>query len=67
MKLACLIIDDEPLARKGIKEYIEDVDFLTLAGEFDSPLKAMELLSSGKVQLIFFGYSNAKNHRLTIF
>ena len=53
MKLTCLIIDDEPLARKGIKEYIEDVDFLTLAGEFDSPLKAMGLLSSGKVQLIF--------------
>lgn len=53
MNLNCVIIDDEPLARKGLKEYIEDVAFLSLAGEYDSPLKAMEQLSSGKVQLIF--------------
>ena len=53
MQLNCLIIDDEPLARKGLKEYIDDVAFLTLAGEFDSPLKAVAELSSGNVQLIF--------------
>jgi DNA-binding LytR/AlgR family response regulator len=53
MKLNAIIIDDEPLARKGLKEYIADVDFLQLAGEFDSPLKAMELLSRGEVQLMF--------------
>ena len=67
MKLTCLIIDDEPLARKGIKEYIEDVDFLTLAGEFDSPLKAMELLSSGKVQLIFLDIQMPKITGLQFF
>ena len=53
MKLSCIIIDDEPLARKGLKEYITDIDFLHLAGEFDNPLKATELLSRGKVQLLF--------------
>jgi hypothetical protein len=37
----CIIIDDEPLARKGLMEYIREVDFLQLSGEFDSPLKAM--------------------------
>ena len=52
MKLQTIIIDDEPLARKGLKEYIADVDFLQLAGEFDSPLKAMDLLSRGEVQLL---------------
>ena len=67
MKLACLIIDDEPLARKGIKEYIEDVDFLTLAGEFDSPLKAMELIRSGKVQLIFLDIQMPKITGLQFF
>jgi DNA-binding LytR/AlgR family response regulator len=51
--LNCLIIDDEPLARKGLKEYIADVDFLTLAGEFDSPLKATDALSKGQVHLLF--------------
>ena len=30
MKLSCIIIDDEPLARKGLREYIGDVEFLHL-------------------------------------
>jgi DNA-binding LytR/AlgR family response regulator len=53
MKINCIIIDDEPLARKGLKEYIADIEFLHLIGEFDNPLKATELISRGEVQLIF--------------
>lgn len=53
MQLNCIIIDDEPLARKGLKEYIADVDFLHMAGEFENPLKATQVLSSGNVQLVF--------------
>lgn len=53
MILACVIIDDEPLARKGLIEYIQDVDFLQLAGEFDSPLKATDTLMHQPVDLIF--------------
>jgi DNA-binding LytR/AlgR family response regulator len=49
----CIIIDDEPLARKGLREYISDVDFLHLAGEYDNPLKATEIISKGEVQLLF--------------
>jgi DNA-binding LytR/AlgR family response regulator len=67
MKLQCIIIDDEPLARKGLKEYIEDVDFLTLIGEFDSPLKAMELISSGNVHLIFLDIQMPKITGLQFF
>lgn len=67
MNLTCIIIDDEPLARKGIKEYIEDVNFLSLEGEFDSPLKAMEFLSSGKVQLIFLDIQMPKITGLAFF
>ena len=52
MIINCIIIDDEPLARKGLKEYINDVDFLHCAGEFDHPLKATELLAQAEVQLI---------------
>lgn len=51
--IQCVIIDDEPLARKGLKEYIADTEFLALAGEFDNPLKATELLGRGGVQLLF--------------
>lgn len=53
MQIHCIIIDDEPLARNGIKEYIHDIEFLELVGEFDNPLVATELLGTGKVQLIF--------------
>jgi DNA-binding LytR/AlgR family response regulator len=49
----CIIIDDEPLARAGMKEYIADIDFLYLAGEFDNALAATSLISSGTVDLIF--------------
>ena len=51
--IKCIIIDDEPLARKGLKEYIGEVDFLYLEGSFDSPLKAAGMISEGQVQLIF--------------
>jgi len=53
MLINCVIIDDEPLARKGLKEYIVDIDFMDLVGEFDNPLKASDLLTSGNVQLLF--------------
>lgn len=52
MEIFTIIIDDEPLARKGLKEYVNDVEFLKLVGEFDNPLRATDLLSEGNVQLI---------------
>jgi DNA-binding LytR/AlgR family response regulator len=53
MTMRCVIIDDEPIARKGLKEYIQDASFLQLAGEFDNPLKAAELLLHDKIDLLF--------------
>lgn len=53
MSLRCLIIDDEPLARQGLREYVTDAGFLDLAGEFDNALKATEMISSGSIQLLF--------------
>lgn len=63
----CIIIDDEPLARKGLKEYIADIDFLNLTGEFDNALKATEQLSSGKVQLLFLDIQMPKITGLDFF
>ena len=42
-----------PLARKGLAEYVSDVEFLHLAGEFDNPLKATSTLSGQTIHLIF--------------
>ncbi len=51
--LNCIVIDDEPLSRKGLKEYINDIEFLHLAGEYDNPLKATTEFNDKKVQLLF--------------
>jgi DNA-binding LytR/AlgR family response regulator len=51
--IRCILIDDEPLARKGLKEYIGDTPFLQLEAEFESALKAAQLLQEGKADLIF--------------
>ena len=63
----CIIIDDEPLARKGLKEYIADVDFLSLVGEFDNALKATELLMTGDTQLLFLDIQMPKITGLEFF
>lgn len=67
MQINCIIIDDEPLARKGLKEYITDVDFLNLIGEYDSPLKATEQVSKGEVQLLFLDIQMPKITGLDFF
>jgi DNA-binding LytR/AlgR family response regulator len=53
MNLNCIIVDDEPMARKVLEEYIEDIDFLQLVGKAENPVKANSLLSNNKVDLIF--------------
>ena len=53
MTINCIIIDDEPLARKGVREYICDIDFLNLLGEYDTPLKVLDQVDLAAVQLIF--------------
>ncbi|MBK7376647.1 MAG: LytTR family DNA-binding domain-containing protein [Ferruginibacter sp.] len=53
MTINCILIDDEPLARAGLEEYIADIDFLNLLGTFANPLAATEILATGNVQLLF--------------
>src|SRR2546423_2319624 len=52
-KISCIIIDDEPLARKGLREYIIEIDFLELKGEYEHPLKASSILNDGNIKLLF--------------
>ena len=67
MNINCIVIDDEPLARKGLKEYIADTDFLNLVGEFDNPLKATDIISNGGVQLLFLDIQMPKITGLEFF
>lgn len=67
MKIKCIIVDDEPLARKGLREYIADVEFLELAGDFDNPLKATDILKKEEVQLLFLDIQMPKITGLEFF
>lgn len=52
-KIACLIVDDEPLALDLLQKYVCKTPFLELAGECSNALQAMELLQQVHVDLLF--------------
>lgn len=60
MTLNCIIIDDEPIARKLLQEYIEETDFLVLAGMTENPLKATSLINDLDIDLIFLDVNMPK-------
>ena len=49
----CLIIDDEPVAREGVKMFAEQMDFLSVAGLFANPVEANSFIQQQKIDLIF--------------
>ncbi len=51
--MKCLVIDDEPLARECIENYIKQVDFLDFAGSCKSVLEASSILEKTKVDVLF--------------
>lgn len=51
--LNCLIVDDEPVARKILREYIEDITFLNLVAEAEHPIAANNILQRQSIDLVF--------------
>jgi len=49
----CVIIDDEPLAREGLANYVREVDFLNLSGICENPLELLPLIDRQVVDLVF--------------
>lgn len=52
-RLRCIIVDDETLARQGLQEYIEDIDFLELVGTAEDVAETTKLLETFPVDLMF--------------
>ncbi|MCW3077734.1 MAG: response regulator transcription factor [Bacteroidetes bacterium] len=53
-KYNCLVVDDEPIARKIVKNYIEQLPFLELGGECINALSAIDILrSTNTIHIIF--------------
>jgi two-component system, LytTR family, response regulator len=53
LSLTCVIVDDEPLARQLLTEYVRKIPYLQLVEVCASPLAAMEVLRSQPVDLLF--------------
>jgi DNA-binding LytR/AlgR family response regulator len=53
MNLSTAIIDDEPLARECIANYVNEVDFLSIAGTGSNPLDLVQLLDRVPIDLVF--------------
>ena len=60
MTLSCLIIEDEPVARDILRQYIQDVPHLTLIKEFDEGISASSYLKEHSVDLIFLDINMPK-------
>lgn len=53
MTLRCVIVDDEPLARECIENYVAKVDYLQLTGTVTNPVELDQLLEAHPANLIF--------------
>lgn len=53
MKIKCIITDDEPFAVKGLKSYIDKVDYLDLLGACENALQLDAMLKHELPDLLF--------------
>ena len=53
MKLSCIIVEDEPMARNLLTQYIEKISTLELLGAFGNPLKALDFLRENEPDILF--------------
>ncbi|OMP76766.1 LytTR family DNA-binding domain-containing protein [[Flexibacter] sp. ATCC 35208] len=53
MEIKCIITDDEPVARKGLKSYIEKVPFLSLQAECESSFELNTILKNSQPDVVF--------------
>jgi len=49
----CLVVDDEPIAREGMMEYVRQVDYLNPVAQCKSAVEAAGLLQKYKIDLVF--------------
>lgn len=51
--MKCIIVDDEPLARNILEDFIEKIPFLQLEASCKDAFQAMDILKDNKIDLIF--------------
>ena len=53
MKIRCIVVDDESLARKFLEEYIQQIPFLEWVASCKNAFEAIEVLQRESVDLMF--------------
>ncbi len=53
MQIKCVITDDEPIAREGLRRYLEQIDFISIEGECENGIELMNFLKVRDIDLIF--------------
>ncbi len=53
MKMRCLIVDDEHLARSGLEDFIDQTPFLEHAGSLSSAVETLAFLKQNSVDILF--------------
>jgi two-component system, LytTR family, response regulator len=53
VNLKCLIVEDEPLARNLMTDYVKKVSYLELVDACSNPLSALEVLRNNHIDLLF--------------
>jgi len=52
-KIKCIIVDDEPFARKGLISYVEKIDFFILSGICENAIELNSMLKQQQADLLF--------------
>lgn len=52
-KLRCIVIDDEPIGRELIVDFVKTIPFLELQASYEDPIDALAYLQSHEVDIIF--------------
>ena len=60
MKLKCIIVDDEPIARKLLHEFVDEIEYLELTGQAENALQAIPLLENNDIDIIFLDINMPK-------
>ncbi len=60
MKIKCLIVDDEALARQVVKKYLEDLSEFEIVAECKNAIEAIDCLNKESVDLIFLDINMPK-------
>ncbi|MFL0066725.1 response regulator [Tenacibaculum maritimum] len=64
MRISCIIIDDEPLAVKVIKNHLQELRQIVVIGTFTNPIEALPVLEVEKVDVMFLDINMSRMNGL---